>query len=1097
MKLHNIISHSKYTLRIAVALLAACGCGCTDDDIAGNLDFTVIGKEVTVTIPVNLPKMEVQSRANMTANDLNRVVSLWVATFSSTTGAMTSKGWQNKTATPNTSDTHVPHDVSIQSMTGPSYIVAVANVESVQGVTPDNLTPRPLSKLLTDNMTWREFLKIGVVSPSTQELVNAPNPPLAMAGAYTNIDVTNPHTPQTSLADWQTENFKAYDIPYNKSGKVELTGAIHMRRLVSQVTFNLYPGSTNGIDMTITPHSYRVINVPRYSWLYERGGEANGSITNLEANFGDASTELTKGDYYWSTSEYTSNNIPSTGDGNYSFNFWQGENKHNALSTANVADYYGRDKEGTAALPEADQNTDKNIQTVQGTSLFTSLTGAKWTPNNMATYVLISCSVDYDQKINVNEQGEITDGGTSVSRTGDATFLVHLGYMNNAATDFNCYRNTQYTYNITINGVNDIRVEAFHGSETPGVSGMVADVEGTFRTLDCHYNAYNIYLSEDELKAYDPVDNSGFGFLMTTYDSGEEKSYTEDDFVDKTFTELSDAEKQYLDWVELKPTTKEDELAAYTPRGTGSTTFNLVDASKGIDSNQKSSSGWYTVFVREYTYEADGADESKFYNDKPIWHRYVFANPRRYYIRTTKAVSSDGESLYTRAKYAGVQNSIMSYYDQNAIPSSSESGKVRGSAIGVELVNEVYGMNMRQLDKGSLDKGSDADNGRLNCWNYYNSNLTWNAFVNQTKNQSVKASNTLGANIAAQTFAVPSLKAYTGSISPSEYDPQANSSQQDDYIEAINACMNRNRDNNGDGIIDKDELRWYVPTMSKYLRMLIGQDALEPNELMDYAAMPNRPSELSSNYNWGPYFFYGSNGQVLWAMEGLSTSWYGTSNLPWQVRCIRNLGTNLNEVATEDPTIMAYTFEPNDADNPKRGGKVKMTYYQSTTLRTNSYNGNGTGAGQMPVHLISDEENSLYRYGFEISDCGEGKETDGIIEGSELEGIEFKDWWVMMDNMHSATENPCNEKGDRWRLPNVKELAIMFYLNVITGSERYTSCSIGVITGNGSKISNVNEQPTTKHYFINTQTDILTQSAIGYQKQYNYYNVRCVRDCIP
>lgn len=1085
-----------HTLFSSILLLFAAGCA--EERLPNYYDPTVIGKEITVDIPIDFPQMDVQTRSDMTDGDLNSVKSLWIATFNANTGVMTTEGWQNKTEVPNTSDVHTLRSVSVKTLSGPSYIVAVANVTDNMGVTPDNLTPRPLSELLSDDMTWDGFLKIGVVSPSTQTLVNAPNPPIAMAGAYTNIKVGDPHTPQHTLSEWQKENFTPYTIPYNETGTVSLTdGAIHMRRLVSQIRFNIIPGKTGDIDMKITPHYYKVVNVPRFSYLYERGGEAEGNVKNYGANFGDACNVDNAASFYWNSAEYTSNNIQQTDAGHYSFNFWQGENKHEAITP--IQNYDGRDAESTTPLPGINPDNGQNIQTATGTGLFTSLTGETWTSNNMATFVLLSCTVDYADRINVDSNGEITPGGTEVQRTGDALFLIHLGYMNGQVTDFNCYRNTQYTYNLTVNGVNDIRVEAFHGSETPGVSGMVADVESEFLDLDCHYNVYNIQLSDEELSKYDASTNKGFGFMMTTYDSGVEKSYSEESFINRSFDDLSDSDKQYLDWVELRPTTGEDAIADYKPRADGNDTFNLADASRGIRDDQKSRSGWYTVFVREYTYEAEGANESTFVNGKPIWHRYVFANPRRFYIRTTKAVSSDGQSMYTRAKYAAVQKSIMSYYDQGSIPESSITGKVKGSAIGVEAVNETYGLNMRQSYSGG-----NADNGRLNCWNYYNRNdyNQWSYNIEST-NQKIKASDNYEAGIKAATYPVASLAPY-GETDPNAYDPQPNSYVEADYIQAINACMNRNRDNNGDGVINLNELRWYVPAMGKYLRMLIGQNALEPNELVGFASMPNRPSGLNDNGQWGRYLFYGSDGKVLWAMEGMSVSDYNTyCEYPWQVRCIRNLGTNLAVTVDNDPTIPAYTFIPNDNSNYKKGGRVEMTYYQATTMRNTAYNGNGTGAGRMPVHLISDPANSLYRYGFEIYEVDE---SNGTISA---EGTTRKQGWiVLMDNINdrpadtSKSSNPCTQKGDRWRLPNVKELAIMRNLGVISGDSRYVSCSVGIITKDGTKITNVTDQATTNgqpyngyngnmHYFMNTVSTNITQN------EQNSYRVRCVRDYVP
>lgn len=115
---------------------------------------------------------------------------------------------------------------------------------------------------------------------------------------------------------------------------------------------------------------------------------------------------------------------------------------------------------------------------------------------------------------------------------------------------------------------------------------------------------------------------------------------------------------------------------------------------------------------------------------------------------------------------------------------------------------------------------------------------------------------------------------------------------------------------------------------------------------------------------------------------------------------------------------------------------------------------------------------------------------------------------MLMDNINSRpanlsnSSNPCTKKGDRWRLPNVKELAIMRNLGVISGANRYVSCSVGIITEDGTKITNVTDQATTNgqtyngkngniHYFMNTISSNITQN------EQNSYNVRCVRDYVP
>lgn len=1178
----TIKSLNKYIRLLALTTVAGILGSCQDDSIVSGTDFTVSGMDVTLKLAVDFPKMEVQTRADLPDHDLNNVQSLWIATFNSQTGAMTTDGWQNTDQVPNTDDTHVPHTVSIDTKSGPSYIVAVANVGSNYGVTKDNptATPRLLRDLLNEVVDWEDFLNIAVVSPSTQNLLNAPDTPLPMAGAYTNVMNGN-HTPViTSLGQWQDENFKSYTIPATDDGEYTFPdGAIHMRRLVSHVTFNLIPTS----GLTITPHSFTVVNVPKYSWLYERRGtrtDVNGlSISNYGANFGDACTQENCNEiYYADPIEFPSYNITATGNnGAYTFNFWQSENKHSSAVTITEGEEVGydeRDKQKTEDLVNPGTG---NSQTVTNTGLFTSLTGESWTPNNMASYVMINCSVDYgDNRIDVDDNGAAlgnpddpdnpVGGNNNVQRTGEATYIIHLGYMGLDANDFNCYRNADYTYNVTINGVNDIRVEAFHGDETPGVEGMVSDVVNDARIHDAHYEKYNIQLDDSELAAWDPSTGKGFGFILTTYDNlatdGSVKTYTEESFINRSFDDLTAAEKRYVDWVELKPTTGADVLAEYTPRGAaGSTTFNLVDASKG--NANKSTSHYYTVFVKEYTYDAlgsDPADETWRYNGSPIWHSYVGASPRRYYIRVTKAVSADGQSIYARSKYAGVQQSIATYYVQNASTTSTNGTLTAGSAIGVEHINESFGLNLRR----TFEVAKDRNNGRYNCWLFtgyrynngswvsHNRNSTdygWNYYLDRTDPQTIGAFS--GNGNQDQTMSLPRINNLVGYenirtwnsdtyqydyTERNEYSPQPNSATGDDYIEAISACLNRNRDNNGDGLIQANEMRWYVPAIGKYLRLLIGQESLTPNKIVDYSTLGPRPQGYD-NSQWGEFLFYSSDDWVLWGMEGCSTSEYNTrSTQPWQVRCIRNLGTNLtgtdssNPIQQVDQTIPAYQY--NSAT-----GVVSMDYYPLTAMRTTAYTGNGTGETQMPVHTIAQGYNSIYRYGFQVHPETGNTEYDGTMTASNTQQSQSSSGWnprvttttysawtwenmiTYINTSPTDHENPCTELNTNgvsgWRLPNIKELAIMKNLGIITdGNAPYLSCSIGVIAGgNGQRLENVTDAPTdnggVRQIVTSTQNGETTETSNN-DNTHNFmstaedgritqawrgtYRIRCVRD---
>ena len=198
-----------------------------------------------------------------------------------------------------------------------------------------------------------------------------------------------------------------------------------------------------------------------------------------------------------------------------------------------------------------------------------------------------------------------------------------------------------------------------------------------------------------------------------------------------------------------------------------------------------------------------------------------------------------------------------------------------------------------------------------------------------------------------------------------------------------------------------------------------------------------------------------------------------------------------------------------------------MDYYPLTAMRTTAYTGNGIDEDEMPVHTIAQEYNSIYRYGFQVHTPASG-EYDGTMEayntqsGSNRNTIYYSAWnWENMityiNTNPSTQRNPCtqlNVDGESgWRLPNIKELAIMKNLGIITnGNAPYLSCSMGVIaSGNGQRLANVSDAPTTNggnrytngsnsnnntHNFMSTVDDgRITQAWTS-----DSYHIRCVRD---
>ena len=328
-------------------------------------------------------------------------------------------------------------------------------------------------------------------------------------------------------------------------------------------------------------------------------------------------------------------------------------------------------------------------------------------------------------------------------------------------------------------------------------------------------------------------------------------------------------------------------------------------------------------------------------------------------------------------------------------------------------------------------------------------------------------------------------------------DPQASSS----YIEAINACMSRNRDNNGNGRIDPGELRWYVPAMGKYLRLILGSNSLN-QPILNFSNVDQLPYASNSGFSntstsgnivndyYPRYMFVSSNNNVnvLWAIEGTSTStyakvyeWSGNNSRPWQVRCIRNLGTDLSSVGSDDKVTMAYVH---DGDTRT----VRMEYYDLASVRPNKYTSNN-GSDAMPLHTINSDYNMVYK-AFQYAP------SDIKVSSTDITGPTAYASYI--------NSNPCSSLNTTtsmgWRIPNQKELTILRNAGVFKDWEAYVhttwlSCTVGYF----------NHTDGLGNFSTDNKYLLIMQAVQGVQLTSNNYGyafsgtsqgmyVRCVRD---
>lgn len=1094
---------------------------CNDDiDMPATVDGPE-GEDTTISLTIQAPEMShLESRADMTTDEANSVRSLWVGIYSYATSRSTLSDGNNsglllqngQHGFTSGNKSHTRYTLTgINTKSGRSYIVAVANPDLNYGYTMDaNGTlgaKSKLSDLLAKADTWEKFRSIVIEREPFQNaaVLGVPNnSPLPMSGIYVdNENLTHPD-------DWT--KVEPYQIPLSKNG-LNLKGSIHLRRPFTQVKFNV---SVSEDIVSFDVESYRVYNVPTYGWLYERS--QSDDLTNRidYANAGDAMQPIVDDNTNYKPSlVYPSTNITEN-NGVYSFDFWMMENKRTGRADF-CTDYQKRERE----YKNADGTNSGVYESLCPT--------AEPTLNNLATYVEIRGTLTYKNGNNVENPSQIPEGegagtlpGNVASRTVEATYKVHLGYAvgNNEgekARDFNNYRNSIYNYNVTVRSANSIIVEAFRIGDNPelqpGAEGVVTDVTDNLFECDAHPEVFNIYLTEEEIE--------NFSFTMRSYYNNQEiviyqQKKDENGVQKNNIPERGDDNFKFYNWIELVPTgltaqteanknrIKEFPNLARNPNWKTQTAAQRGFYYPGELAGSGLTGQYFTVYVNEHAYVPRYGDDNWGNEVGNNWHAYVnTTRPRQAWFNVSQETSKDGQNVYYRSKYALSQRSIQTYYNMG--------NNTVATALGLEHVNESFGMNIRWTK--DIIANLDPDNGRYNVWLGVNGTDggseadNWSSVVKLNTSQIVNEitnSKTNGQmqyaqdyfNTAEKTWNVPMQNTIAGNNlngtsgryngKASTYDPQVNSNNIQ-YIEALQACMNRNRDENGNGVIDAAELKWYLPASGKYARIILGRRTLS-NPLMNY----QQPTLKYACTNGGNtiYHFIASDNVIVWADEGMSSSnFYGQDNqysyAPWQIRCIRNLGTDLTSVSRGEKVTPAY--DDKTKNTTTGSGVVKVNAYYGAALRdpVTTY---------LPMHKSNSPYNALGRYGFEIAEVDNGNTNNPNTRTNEASAADYVRNYTTYNNaVISAT--PCSrlnqgtKKG--WRIPNQAEAVIMRRMGILRNNGNTTS---QFMTCTQEYYSNAtpavgSDTPGSAYRILTVRTALATAQVIG-----SINVVRCVRD---
>lgn len=581
------------------------------------------------------------------------------------------------------------------------------------------------------------------------------------------------------------------------------------------------------------------------------------------------------------------------------------------------------------------------------------------------------------------------ENGTTLSA--DCRYFIHLGDFgrDKGYKDFSLRRDHHYTYNIKVKGVNAIEVEVDDGTEAPGAEGIV--FEGGARVqLDAHYEQVEMHLKKNDIK------DGVYIYAQTPFGMVNCKYLPATQELDKTHAntpESLEQIKKLLQWVEFKQQSGIGTLATYK---TG-TTKNVFETLNEV--YESTDGAYYTCFVDEYYYTSHPL------NDRQIIHLSDFVNveDRTFSLGSQLQYSTDGKSAVSRAVYVLQQHSIATFYDLD----NHEVAKY-----GVETIDEIgelVGPMKYTTDNAKpQSEGTESKDGRTNTLSEIRNN---NNAVNWAQNGFLLSKDEKTLEAGTQRL---------------------NTNTQAAYL----ACLTRNRDFSGDGMIDETELRWYNPARDQVLGLWIGEPALP----VKAALYPKSTTELDTDPNtcqWPVFTSTGGENRVIWAEQGASFGSEGSAGDGGYVRVVRNLGDRPSQDSYKTNAEPYYEY-----DGSNRTIEVYLT---SNALRAFS-------SRELAPHHERSVINRPYKK-FQVANHPYVKENvkvtcsqGGTKYYTQLQATNENKAKTDVTTIASQyTGDEPNISNATWRLPNQREIALMIvamgtdlgYTKVVDGDAEY------------------------------------------------------------
>lgn len=911
-------------------------------------------------------------------------------------------------------------------------IYLIANIDSdMVNVSPDKL-----------NMITTRTELSNLVAELNQEITSR-NGLFPMTGTYVGSDSYGPgKVDVTELGIFPTGH---------TSGNV----CVDLERLDAKVMVNVRIATDNELKSTsekngvkdttvqrlreFRPVSWQVVNLPKGTHLAAHSG--------IDAESGFFSTEpvmfetVGSEDFKYKDADDVEHSVTSTVNG---FSFYMLQNRENCKNK--VESFHERERRNKDAA-----------------GLYVT-TGDLWTnaPEN-GTYMVIKGQVLMDV--------DVSSEAKQQQLSADVTYYVHLGNIGKDLNDYNVLRNTIYTYTITIKGVNNIELEVSSSykdddktpadpgdveEKEPGAEGMVYIAKESLYTFDAHYGQRVFcfdaaYIDPDAVTWYvktpfgkegtpdkigdteipSGMDYEWVHFMVNNVASTNAFNYT---YGGKTNTTSSpyapapyshnnlaypgDKSEKLMDvvqFVEYIKTQKRNQAAGLendfhtefdqdwfdwynknNPDAKVSDPATLIDGKPGPWFRDRI---YVTVFVDEFYYEENPITGEK---EPQLWKRFVNQPNRLMHVLCDNKKSLDKASSSTGSVVTICQRSIQTPYNIN------DSELV--SAWGCETEDENADSYLWFYPKESATNKLSGNFGNSSTYNgLYNTVRLWGCVsgTGSSWNQ-VKWSD------------------YLDYDRPNDYKDNRNYCVH--FLKDDNACfqysaMMRNRDNNGNGVIDMDEVRWYDASIGQLEFLFFGELGLSeeaklyPRKYSNADKNDKYPSghPYAGSPKWALHVISSSNydgedkPRVLWAEEGVSISSFRQwGDYSYTVKCVRNLGFKTESID--------YFTKDDEAHRPQDLIVVEKPESPITTSSVYKFN----------CRRVNDKS-KRFRTSIELEPYDESSEMARLYDGF-VTGDWIRAGSVAVANYHDLRamlqkgQSPCPTG---YRVPNIREVTLI------------------------------------------------------------------------